>query len=126
MIALGAHRFDFVDEFLTLPRQIAIGQELARRGYHATWQSYLTVSDKPLNPDLCHALAEAGCRGVQLGLESLNPDILRQESKSWNHPSNYGRILRNLHDAGIQNHVFTIVGVPNEPINWNLRWLAFF
>jgi hypothetical protein len=125
MITLGARRFDFVDEFLTSPRQIAIGQELARRGYQATWQSYLTVSDKLLNPNFCHALAEAGCRGVQLGLESLNPDILRQESKSWNHPGNYGQILKNLHDAGIQTHVFTIVGVPNEPINWSLRWLAF-
>lgn len=126
MIALGARRFDFVDELLTLPRQLAIGKELARRGYQATWQSYLTVNDKLLDPDLCNALADAGCRGVQLGLESLNPDILRQESKRWNHPDNYGRILKNLHDAGIQTHVFTIVGVPNEPINWSLRWLAFF
>ena len=125
MVALGAHRFDFVDEFLTLSRQIAIGQELAQRGYQATWQSYLTMSDKLLDPNLCHALADAGCRGVQLGLESLNPDILRQESKSWNHPANYGAILKNLHDAGIQTHVFTIVGVPNEPMNWSLRWLAF-
>jgi hypothetical protein len=125
MIALGAHRFDFVDEYLTLSRQLAIGHELSRRGYQATWQSYLTVNDKLLDPDVCHALAGAGCRGVQLGLESLNPDVLSQESKSWNHPRNYGRILKNLHDAGIQTHIFTIVGVPNEPINWSLRWLAF-
>ena len=126
MIALGAHRFDFVDEFLTIARQIAIGQELSRRGYQATWQSYLTVSDKLLDPGVCHRLAQAGCRAVQLGLESLYPDVLQQESKSWNHPRNYGRILKNLHDAGIQTHIFTIVGVPNEPINWNLRWISFF
>jgi hypothetical protein len=125
MIALGAHRFDFVDEYLTLSRQLAMGQELARRGYEATWQSYFTVNDKLLDPGVCQALADAGCRAVQLGLESLNPDILRQESKSWNHPKNYGRILKNLHDAGIQTHVFMIVGVPNEPTNWSLRWLAF-
>jgi hypothetical protein len=125
MIALGARRFDFVDEYLTLSRQLAIGRELSRRGYQATWQSYLTVNDKLLDPDLCHRLAEAGCRAVQLGLESLNPAVLQQEDKSWNHPRSYGRILKNLHDAGIQTHVFTIVGVPNEPINWSLRWLAF-
>lgn len=125
MIALGSHRFDFVDEFLTISRQLAIGQELSRRGYQAEWQCYLTVNDKLLDPDVCSALADAGCRAVQLGLESLAPDVLAQEAKSWNHPKNYGRILKNLHDAGIQNHVFIIVGVPNEPINWNLRWLAF-
>jgi Radical SAM superfamily len=125
MVALGARRFDFVDEFLTISRQLAIGEELARRGYKASWQCYLTVSDKLLDPDVCAALAAHGCSGVQLGLESLDLEILQQEAKSWNHPKNYGRILKNLHDAGIQTHVFIIVGVPNEPINQSLRWLAF-
>jgi hypothetical protein len=125
MIALGAHRFDVLDEFFTISRQLALGQELARRGYRATWQCYLTMSDKLADPAVCQALAEAGCSGVQLGLESLDPDVLRQEAKSWNHPRNYGRILKNLHDAGIQTHVFIIVGIPNEPINWALRWLGF-
>lgn len=125
MIALGAHRFDVLDEFFTISRQLALGRELARRGYRASWQCYLTMNDKLGDPAVCQALAEAGCSGVQLGLESLDPDVLRQEAKSWNHPRNYGRILKNLHDAGIQTHVFIIVGIPNEPINWDLRWLAF-
>jgi hypothetical protein len=125
MMALGARRFDFVDEFFTISRQLALGQELDRRGYKASWQCYLTISDKLLDPDVCAALASAGCSGVQLGLESLDLDILQQEAKSWNHPKNYGRILKNLYDAGIQTHVFIIVGVPNEPINQSMRWLAF-
>jgi hypothetical protein len=125
MIALDAHRFDILDEFFTIPRQLALGEALARRGYRATWQCYLTMNDKLGDPAVCAALAEAGCTGVQLGLESLDPDVLRQEAKSWNHPRNYGRILKNLYDAGIQTHIFIIVGVPNEPINWTLRWLAF-
>jgi hypothetical protein len=125
MIALGAHRFDVLDEFFTISRQLALGRELARRGYRATWQCYLTMNDKLGDPAVCQALAEAGCSGVQLGLESLDPDVLRQESKSWNHPRNYGRILKNLHDAGIQVHVFIIVGIPNEPINRGMRWPAF-
>lgn len=125
MIALGAHRFDVLDEFFTISRQLALGQELARRGYRATWQCYLTMNDKLRDPAVCEALAAAGCSGVQLGLESLDPDVLQQEAKSWNHPRNYGRILKNLHDVGIQTHAFIIVGIPNEPINWALRWLAF-
>jgi hypothetical protein len=125
MIALGARRFDFVDEFLTISRQLAIGEELARRSYQASWQCYLTVTDKLLDPDVCATLARYGCSAVQLGLESLDVDTLQQEAKSWNHPRNYGRILKNLHDAGIQTHVFIIVGVPNEPINQTLRWLTF-
>ncbi|MFF2957136.1 B12-binding domain-containing radical SAM protein [Kitasatospora sp. NPDC057965] len=123
--ALGVERVDFVDEYLTIPRQLRIGRELARIGHRATWQCYLTASDQLLKPETCRALAEAGCSAVQLGLESLDPDTLRQEAKPWNHPANYGRILRNLHDAGIQVHVFIIVGVPGEPINRSLRWLPF-
>ncbi|MFC5184973.1 B12-binding domain-containing radical SAM protein [Actinomadura harenae] len=123
--ALGATRVDFVDEYLTIPRQLKIGRELARIGHRATWQCYLTASDQLLSPDKCHALAEAGCSAVQLGLESLDPATLRQEAKPWNHPANYGRILENLHNAGIQVHVFIIVGVPGEPINRSLRWLSF-
>ncbi|MET8542293.1 radical SAM protein [Kitasatospora sp. NPDC004799] len=123
--ALGVERVDFVDEYLTIPRQLRIGRELARIGHRATWQCYLTASDQLLKPEACRALAEAGCSAVQLGLESLDPDTLRQEAKPWNHPANYGRILRNLHDAGIQVHVFIIVGVPGEPINRSLRWLPF-
>lgn len=125
MMALGTRRFDIVDEFLTIPRQLEIGRELARRGYKAEWQCYMTASDKLLDPGVCAALAEAGCRAVQVGLESLDPETLRQESKTWNHPRNYGKILENLYDAGIQTHVFIIVGVPNEPISWSLQWLAF-
>ena len=123
--ALGASRVDFVDEYLTIPRQLKIGRELARLGHRATWQCYLTAGDQLLKPETCHRLAEAGCSAVQLGLESLDPDVLRQESKPWNHPANYGRILRNLAEAGIQVHVFIIVGVPGEPINRSLRWLSF-
>jgi hypothetical protein len=125
MIGLGAHRFDILDEFFTIPRQLALGEELARRGYRASWQCYLTMNDKLGDPAVCQALAAAGCSAVQLGLESLDPNVLKQEAKSWNHPRNYRRILQNLHDAGIQTHVFIIVGIPNEPINWALRWLAF-
>lgn len=123
--ALGVERVDFVDEYLPVTRQIRIGRELARIGHRATWQCYLTASDQLLAPDTCQALAEAGCRAVQLGLESLDPAVLRQEAKPWNHPANYGRILENLHNAGIQVHVFIIVGVPGEQINRSLRWLSF-
>lgn len=125
MAAIGAKRFDFVDEYLPIARQLEVGSQLRDRGYKATWQCYLTVNDRLLDPQVCEALAEAGCRGVQMGLESLHPDILKQEAKPWNHPRNYGRILKNLHEVGIQTHVFIIVGCPNEPINWSLRWLSF-
>lgn len=125
MIALGTHRFDLVDELVPVSRQLAVGRELKRVGYHAEWQCYLTVTDDLLNEEVCHRLYEAGCRGVQMGLETLSPETLHRENKRWNHPENYGRILENLKKAGIQTHVFLLIGIPGEPIHANLRWLPF-
>lgn len=83
----------------------------------------VAASDRLLKPGACQALADAGCGALQLGLVSLAPDTLRQEAKPWNHPRNYGRIPENLSNAGVQVHVFIIVGVPEEPINQSLRRL---
>lgn len=121
----GAKRFEIADENFIANRQLAIGKALKERGYDATWNCYLTITDDLLNPDKCNALYEAGCRGVQLGLESLSRATLLREFKSWNHPESYARILSNLADAGIHNHVFLLTGLPGEEVEAGLRWLPF-
>lgn len=125
IIATGAKRVDITDEIFSVGRQIQLGRELSRRGYDATWQCYLTVTQDLLDPSSSEKLYHAGCRAVQLGLESLDPDTLKQENKNWNSPESYGRILRNLESAGIQTHVFLMVGIPGEKISSGLRWLPF-
>ena len=121
----GATRFEIADETFPVNRQLALGEELRRIGYPTTWNCYLTVTDDLLNSDRCRALYDAGCRGVQLGLESLSRETLLREYKSWNHPESYARILNNLTQAGIHNHVFLLTGLPGEPIEAGLRWLPF-
>lgn len=125
MVALGSTRFEIFDELFPIPRQIALGKELKRINYPATWECYLTVTDQLLKPEVCANLYEAGCRAVQLGLETLSPDTLSRENKRWNTPKNYGVILANLKAAGIQTHVFLIVGIPGEPLHYGLAWTAF-
>ncbi|MBU6323744.1 radical SAM protein [Patescibacteria group bacterium] len=125
MQALGGSRFEIFDEMLPIPNQLALGRELKRIGHSATWECYLTMSNKLMDPAVCSQLYDAGCRAVQVGLESLSPDTLAQENKKWNTPSNYGVILRNLRNAGIQTHAFLIVGIPGEPLHYGLAWTAF-
>jgi hypothetical protein len=125
MAVSGGHRFDFYDEMLPIQTQLKIGQELRSLGYKAEWNCYVTASDQFLNPDLCHQLYEAGCRGVQLGLESLDTPTLGNENKRWNKPEHYGQILTNLKNAGIHIHIFIIVGLPGEPLHQTLKWLSF-
>ncbi|MBI2139392.1 radical SAM protein [Candidatus Woesearchaeota archaeon] len=125
MIQTGEKRFDIFDETFPINRQLALGQELKRRGYEAVWNCYLTVTKDLFGPKRAEELYQAGCRGVQLGLETLSRDTLLREAKSWNHPETYGVILKNLADAGIQTHVFLITGLPGEPLHSSLRWLPF-
>ena len=125
MARLGASRFEIFDETFTIPRQLELGMELKRVDLPTTWDCYLTVTDSLAKPETCVKLYEAGCRDVQLGLETLSPDTLKRENKKWNSPKNYGRILRNLRDAGIQTHIFIIIGLPGEPLHWGLKWLPF-
>lgn len=125
MAALEAARFEVFDETFPIPRQIAVGKELKRLGIPVTWDCYLTTSNELMKPETCERLYEAGCRSVQLGLETLSPDTLFRSHKRWNTPENYGVILANLKAAGIQTHVFLIVGIPGEPLHWGLKWTAF-
>jgi hypothetical protein len=125
MAVSGASRFDVCDELFPVNRQLALGDALRRIGHKATWQCYLTVTHDLTRPETCQWLYEAGCRAVQLGLETLSPDTLARENKRWNAPESYGIILDNLKAAGIQTHVFLMVGVPGEPLHWGLRWLPF-
>src|SRR3990167_2766197 len=125
MARLGASRFEIFDETFTIPRQLELGMELKRVDLPTTRDCYPTVTDSLAKPETCVKLYEAGCRNVQLGLETLSPDTLLREHKQWNTPKNYGVILANLKAAGIQTHVFLIVGIPGEPLHWGLKWLPF-
>ncbi|TSC77769.1 MAG: radical SAM/B12 binding domain protein [Parcubacteria group bacterium Gr01-1014_29] len=122
---LGVHRIDFVDELLPIKKQIALGEELKRIGYEATWQCYTTITDDFLDPEICRKLYNADLRKVQMGLESLSPETLKRENKRWNRPDHYGQCIINLWKAGIQVHIFIIVGLPGEPLFWSLLWLPF-
>ena len=129
MAETGAKKFDIVDELFRYDFQLELGAELRRIGYEAQWQCYVTMEDpaslKLTDPKVARELYTAGCRSVQLGLESLDPNTLLREFKGWNKPKNYGAILRNFRDAGIHTHVFLMVGIPGEPIHVGLKWIGF-
>lgn len=118
-------KFDIVDELFHIKSQLELGRELRSIGYDAIWQCYLTITDNLLDPQVAKGLYEAGCRSVQLGLETLSKRTVLKVHKQWNNPDSYERILQNFRDAGIQTHVFLMVGLPSEPLHEGLRWVGF-
>ncbi len=65
------------------------------------WACQISI-DVARNPALLDRLAEAGCRFVLIGFESLEEKNLLQMGKRWNHVAgSYTQVVRELHRRGI-------------------------
>ncbi|MGW6534778.1 B12-binding domain-containing radical SAM protein [Streptomyces sp. NPDC055051] len=106
----GTRHFQFVDEILTVRSMRALAHGLADRGYR--WYGETRFSPT-IDRRLTDALYTAGCRRLDLGLESYNQDILDRMRKdikaSWIAPN-----LDALLASGISVHLFGIAGFPGE------------
>jgi hypothetical protein len=106
----GISDFQFVDEILTVKSLRNLAHLLPGRNYR--WYGETRFSPT-IDRRLADALYAAGCRRLDLGLESFNQDVLdrmRKEIKvAWIEPD-----LDALLGAGISVHLFAIAGFPGE------------
>lgn len=83
---------------------------LRNEGIRITFMMQVDLARKP--KDFVRLAAEAGCSQVFIGMESVNPDNLKAESKTQNKVEEYVGIVREWHDAGIVVHIGYIIGLP--------------
>jgi radical SAM superfamily enzyme YgiQ (UPF0313 family) len=89
------------------------------------WACQISI-DVAREPALLDQLAEAGCRYVLIGFESLEPANLRQMKKRWNHVSgDYLRVARNLHQRGIGIYGTFVFGYDHDTPDTIRRSLDF-
>jgi radical SAM family protein len=75
--------------------------------------SFMMQVDLARKPkDFVRLAAEAGCSQVFMGMESVNPQNLKVESKGQNKVEAYQEIIREWHEAGIVVHAAYIIGLP--------------
>jgi radical SAM superfamily enzyme YgiQ (UPF0313 family) len=79
-------------------------------GIPVTFMMQVDLARKP--QDFVRLAAEAGCTQVFMGLESVNPQNLKAESKGQNKVDAYRDVLREWHAAGIVVHAAYIIGLP--------------
>src|SRR5574341_27689 len=79
-------------------------------GIRITFMMQVDLAKKP--KDFVHLAAEAGCSQVFMGMESVNPQNLKVESKGQNKVEAYQGIIREWHEAGIAVHAAYIIGRP--------------
>ncbi|MDX2480771.1 MAG: radical SAM protein [Desulfuromusa sp.] len=80
---------------------------------HLSWFGFVRFESALEDPDLVHQLAAAGCRMLQLGLESGSQTVLDNLGKGLKLESAVS-ILNNLAAAGIASYVYIMLGTPGE------------
>lgn len=108
----GIHNFQFIDDAIhpTLLDQMA--SQILKKGMKIRYDAYLRL-EPGFTPEVCRRLRESGLKTVLFGFESANQRMLELMNKG-NTPSNMLRVLKNMHQAGIQSILSCLIGFPTE------------
>lgn len=108
----GRHLY-FLDDHLLGNRKFAGQLFAAMKGMGRLWQSAATV-DSILRGDLVEKAAEAGCRSLFIGFETLSDENLRSANKNQNLSQDYQRAIQRLHDLGISINGSFVFGLDDD------------
>ena len=113
MQALGARQVVFIDDTFNvpLPRFKDICRLMIDRGYGFNWYSYFRCSNS--DDEAFDLMAESGCKGVFLGIESGSPRILKNMAKAAT-IEKYSNGIRRLRERGVTTFGSFILGFPGE------------
>ncbi|MCC6694121.1 MAG: radical SAM protein [Candidatus Hydrogenedentes bacterium] len=115
--------FYFDDDTITINRKhlLALCDEIKSRGFGIPFSC---MGNAVIETDLVAAMAEAGCRAIKFGVESGDPEVLRQIPKDQK-PEDVVRTVRDCREFGIQTHANFLVGLPGETRESALRTIDF-
>ena len=124
--ALPANRLlFFVDDNLFGRRSELLALLDALTPLKRRWFCQISI-DVARDEALLDRVAAAGCAGVLIGFESLNPDSLAQMNKAWNAVSgSYARVVRALHQRGIAIYGTFVLGYDADTAETIERTLDF-
>ncbi|HRI87710.1 MAG TPA: radical SAM protein [Candidatus Hydrogenedentes bacterium] len=113
----------FDDDTITVNRKhaIALSEEYASRGFGIPFSC---MGNAVIEPDVIAAMARAGCRAIKFGVESADPEVLRQIPKD-QRPEDVVRTVNDCRAHGIQTHANFLVGLPGETRESALRTIDF-
>lgn len=95
-------------------RALAMLNELTRRNLDLTWDATNGLIASSCTEELVHALAESGCIAVNIGMESGNPQVLREVRKPGT-LKNFIAAAENFRKyEQIHTSVLLMIGFPGE------------
>jgi radical SAM superfamily enzyme YgiQ (UPF0313 family) len=125
MVATGSRRFFIVDD--NIVSQPVRARELCRAliplGISWVGQASIHIAH---DEELLRLMARSGCRGVLIGMESLDPQNLRDMGKEWNLArGGYEESLRRFRDNNLAVYGTFVFGYDNDDAGVIRRSVAF-
>lgn len=120
----GYKFINLTDETFFAKDQMIISELLSDNNLHFQWTSYDRIEDGFLDKNLVATIFKGGSFFKQFGVESLSLKSLDSMNKGTDNLNIY-QILKNTHDAGIMNHVFLLIGYPEETVEEALSLFPF-
>ena len=122
---LGVQYIIFRDPMFSLrqDRVVAICDEIRRRQLRVRWKCETRVDC--LNESTIRAMAEAGCEGINFGIESADVQIQAQSGRK---PIVQAKIIETVdlcRRLGIKTFAFFIIGLPGDTVETILGSLEF-
>lgn len=125
MEATGRRRFFIVDDNIVSQPQKAreLCRELIPLGINWVGQASIHIAG---DDELLELMVKSGCRGVLIGMESLDPANLRDMGKEWNLAGgSYAESLRRFRDHGLAVYGTFVFGYDNDDRGTILRSVEF-
>lgn len=111
--ALKSKQVIFYDPNFFGKRDYAMELMQALKPLKILWASNATA-DFGYDHELMQAAYESGCRGVLIGLESLNSQSLTGAAKRFHTPDKYEEIIQNIHSHNISVNGCFVLGFDND------------
>jgi radical SAM superfamily enzyme YgiQ (UPF0313 family) len=125
MDATGSRRFFIVDDnIVSKPEKVReLCRELIPLGVNWVGQASIHIAQ---DDELLALMVKSGCRGVLIGMESLDPSNLRDMGKSWNLAAgSYTESLRRFRNHGLAVYGTFVFGYDNDDASVIERSVAF-
>ena len=122
--SIGVKQVLFIDDTFNIPLQRfkEICRMMIRRGFGIDWYSYFRCANADL--EAFDLLAESGCKGVFLGIESGDNGVLRAMNKVAT-IDKYSRGIERLKRRNIMSYASFIIGHPGETVESAARTIEF-
>ena len=95
-------------------RTADICDAIVQQGVKVAWRCETRMEN--LTPEIIEKLGDAGCIGVNMGVESTNKEVLASMNRKSTYLKDARNVIRLCRQKGIQTTCFFIVGLPRDTI----------